>query len=350
MPQTSQSKPLIVIVGQTASGKSALAMELAEKFDGEIICADARTIYKGMDIGTAKPSADDQAKVTHHLLDIITPDQPFTAAVFKSLATEAIKDIQSRKKLPIIVGGTGLYIDSVLFDFEFRSKGDSERRAELEKLSVEELQAELQAEGIPLPENTQNPRHLIRALETGGEASEQKPIRENTLVLGLEIEPEKLSKNIDERVAKMIEAGLRQEVNNLVNVYGWEAPGMSAIGYKEWRQLFSGEVTSESKIEHLIIKNTKDYAKRQKTWFRSPRYNKLSDSGQPFSAEAVPSSLDVPKGMPHSSVKASTQKSSGLNKTTQHIEATERNKSIQWAEKQSKAVDFATTFLNKTIR
>ncbi len=111
--------PLIVIVGQTASGKSALALELAQQYNGEIICADSRTVYKGMDIGTAKPSKEDQQQVQHHLLDILSPDQTMTAALFKEKAEQAIKDIGSRGKVAFLVGGTGLYVDSLLFNFSF---------------------------------------------------------------------------------------------------------------------------------------------------------------------------------------------------------------------------------------
>lgn len=261
-------KQLITVVGPTASGKSALALQLAQKFDGEIICADSRTIYKGMDIGTSKPSLSDQQLAVHHLLDIVLPDQTFTAAEFKKLATEAIDDIQGRHKLPIIVGGTGLYVDSILYDFEFREKPDPARRAELEKLSVEELQSELQAEGIQLPENDKNPRHLIRALETGGALANGGSLREDTLVVGLEVDNDALKGRIKERVEQMLNMGLRREVSDLVNHYGWEAPGMNAIGYKEWKILFSGETLAESKVVDLIIKNTWQYARRQKTWFK----------------------------------------------------------------------------------
>lgn len=261
-------KQLITVVGPTASGKSALALQLAQKFDGEIICADSRTIYKGMDIGTSKPSLSDQQLAVHHLLDIVLPDQTFTAAEFKKLATEAIDDIVGRHKLPIIVGGTGLYVDSILYDFEFREKPDPARRAELEKLSVEELQSELQAEGIQLPENDKNPRHLIRALETGGALANGGSLREDTLVVGLEVDNDALKGRIKERVEQMLNMGLRREVSDLVNHYGWEAPGMNAIGYKEWKILFSGETLAESKVVDLIIKNTWQYARRQKTWFK----------------------------------------------------------------------------------
>lgn len=253
--------PLVVVVGQTASGKSALAMELATKFNGEIICADARTVYKGMDIGTAKATADEQARVVHHLLDIITPDQVFSAADFKRLANATIGEIQKSGKLPILVGGTGLYIDAVVYNYSF---------------------AKLSAERDP-----QNPRHLSKTV-----ATKKDELLPNTLIIGLEVDDETLKKRIKQRVQTMIAGGLRQEANQLVNAYGWDAPGMNTIGYKEWRILFSGETLDESKIEDLIVRNTWQYARRQKTYFK-------------------------------------------------------RNKSIHWAKEQGEAVDIATTFLYK---
>src|SRR5687767_9562509 len=119
MESKSDQFPLIVIVGETASGKSALAIEMAQMFGGEIIAADSRTVYRGLDIVTAKPTADEQAAVRHHLLDMVTPDQPFSAAKFQSTANQSIGDIASRKHLPFLVGGTGLYVDAVIYDFEF---------------------------------------------------------------------------------------------------------------------------------------------------------------------------------------------------------------------------------------
>jgi tRNA dimethylallyltransferase len=144
--------PLIVIVGPTASGKSALAMQLAERFGGEIICADSRTVYKGMDIGTAKPSAEDQARVPHHGLDLVEPGERFSAVDFKNYATQTIADIRARGKIPFLVGGTGLYVDAVIFDYHF-GQADPELRAKLEALSLEELHEYCRNNNIKLPEN-----------------------------------------------------------------------------------------------------------------------------------------------------------------------------------------------------
>jgi tRNA dimethylallyltransferase len=154
---------LVVIVGETASGKSALALKLARKFNGEIIAADSWTVRRGADIGTAKPTPEERALVPHHLLDVVGPDNDFTAAVFKDLANEAIKDISGRGKLPIMVGGTGLYIDGVIYDYNFLPAGDRTAREEFNNLSVKELLSRIDEMGIdPGDVDKRNKRRLIR--------------------------------------------------------------------------------------------------------------------------------------------------------------------------------------------
>src|SRR3989344_7153793 len=156
---------MVVIVGETASGKSALAIGLARKFNGEIISADSWQVYKNFNIGTAKPTVAEQQEMPHHIIDIADPTQGFSAAIYKILATQAIKDIAARGKLPIMVGGTGLYIDSVLFDFSFMASGDPKQRAVLQKKSNEELiillgQKQIDLTGIDI----HNKRRLIRLI------------------------------------------------------------------------------------------------------------------------------------------------------------------------------------------
>lgn len=290
-PQPSHP-PLIVIVGETASGKSALAIELARQYNGEVIAADSRTIYKGMDIGTAKPTVAEQALVPHHLIGITTPDQAFTAAEYKAAAVNAIAAVAKRGKLPILVGGTGLYIDAVLYNFSFASKSDHVARARLQALSVNELQQKLQKQGIPLPLNARNPRHLIRMLETGGATGRRSDIRANTLVMGVKSEREQSKQRIHQRVEAMFLAGLEEEVRGLVRQYGWDCTTLQTIGYQEFRPYFNRLATLES-VKAEIEKNTNQYAKRQRTWFK-------------------------------------------------------RNKSIHWLNKREEAVDLVTTFLNKS--
>lgn len=270
MVSTSIAGPLVVIVGETASGKSALALELAERWldrPGEIICTDSRTVYEGMDIGTAKPSAEERARVPHFCLDIVRPNQPFSVADFKRAAERAITDITARGHVPILVGGTGLYVDAILYDFSFREPGDKSTRLELNDLTVKELQNRLLERGIPLPNNPQNPRHLIRALETGGAAPQRKPLRPNTLIIGLSPEREVLKERIRQRTDQMVENGLIDEARQLSDTYGWGVPPMQTIGYAEWKEYFLG-TQDQAITKELIIKNTIAYTKRQRTWFR----------------------------------------------------------------------------------
>ena len=261
------NEPLLAIVGETASGKSALGLALAEQLNGEIICADSRTIYQGMDIGTAKPSLAEQTRVRHHCLDIVDPNQPFSAADFKKAAEAAMADMRSRGKLPIIVGGTGLYVDALLYDFQFRPVADPLERQRLNTLTVAELQDELDRKGITLPENSRNPRHLIRALETDGVTAERGELPPQTVILGLQTDRADLNQRIGERVEAMMKAGLEAEVGKLQQVYGWDAPGMQAIGYREWPDYFSGSLSLDT-VTKSIIKSTQKLAKRQRTWFK----------------------------------------------------------------------------------
>lgn len=265
---TTATKPiLITIVGQTASGKSSMALELAEKYGGEIICADSRTVYKSTDIGTAKPTLADRSRVPHHLLDVVEPGQPFNAADFKYLANNAIADIYSKGKIPFLVGGTGLYVDSVLFDFEFGNEADPELRSELEALSDDMLRRRAEDLGITEDQvNFKNRRHLTRAIERGGVVQERRVLRENTLVLGIQLEAEELRERISQRLDIMIRDGLKEEVTRLLAKYGWDNEAMSGIGYKEWRPYLEGKDSLEHTF-YLLNTHTVQYAKRQKTWF-----------------------------------------------------------------------------------
>jgi tRNA dimethylallyltransferase len=267
MASGSKHTPLVVIVGQTASGKSVLAMDLARRFNGEIIAADSRTVYRGMDIGTAKPTLEDRAAVPHHLIDVVDPDESFNVADFQRMASAAIDDIARRGKLPILVGGTGLYVDAVIYDFGLRKPADPELRKELERLSVEELQDRLIEQGLPLPTNERNPRHLIRAIETGGEAAMRSSLRPQTLVIGLQIDPEMLRAKITHRVDAMVDAGLVEEVRMLGGRYRWDASALQAPAYKAFRPYIEGKITLEE-AKRQFVKYDWQYARRQKTWFK----------------------------------------------------------------------------------
>lgn len=266
-PMTISMKPLLVIVGETASGKSALAMELAERFNGEIICADSRTIYRGMDIGTAKPTQEDRARVPHHCLDLANPDEYFTVAGFKQAAERAMADIHARGKLPVLVGGTGLYVDAILYDYSFRAPADISVRAELTALSVVELQNRLKSLGIPLPNNPQNPRHLIRAIETGGTQSVRSELRPNTIIIGLRVEREVLNQRIEDRIDAMVAAGFEDEVRALNKQYDFSLPALQAPGYKAFRRYIEGTISLDE-AKSLFAASDRNLAKRQRTWFK----------------------------------------------------------------------------------
>lgn len=319
MESERKQTPLIVIVGPTASGKSGLAMHLAKFIEAEaaaykyeaaaakresvrrgaenrvqsyargaklktqsenlpnirldkitgaaLICADSRTVYRGMDIGTAKPTKEERSLIKHYLLDVVDPGETFTAATFKAQVLLAINLIAQNHCLPIMVGGTGLYIDGVIFDYAFLPPAGEENREYLNSLSINQLQEKLKEQGIAMPENAQNKRHLIRKLETNGMVAVKKGIRENTLVLGLDIDKESLEERIAIRLAEMLARGLEQEVRALARKYGWDAPGLSAVGYKEWRGYFNEEQSLAETIK-LLHNHTLQYAKRQRTWFK----------------------------------------------------------------------------------
>jgi tRNA dimethylallyltransferase len=262
---------LLVIVGPTASGKSALAIVLAERLGGEILCADSRTVYRGMNIGTAKPSAADQARVPHHGLDLVDPNQSYTAADYKQYAEQKITEIGRRNRVPIIVGGSGLYIDAVLYDYQMLPPADPALRAELTGLDVAALQTRVRDMGLELPADAANPRRLMRIIETGGAAGgaadRQRGVRARTLVLGLDMDMVLLEQRITTRVDDMLAAGLANEVLGLADQYGWDAQAMQAPGYREFAGLADGGQTIEA-VRAAIIKNTRAFAKRQKTWFK----------------------------------------------------------------------------------
>lgn len=268
--------PLVVIVGPTASGKSALAMEIAEKYNGEIICADSRTVYKHMDIGTAKPSKKDRSEVRHHLLDVVEPDQSFTAADFQHLAKLAINDVASRGKLPILVGGTGLYVDSIIFDYRFGAKANDEQRKELNKLSVEELQKICSDKNIELPQNSKNKRHLVRAIELGGLVNHPKKFRAKTLIVGIKTTREELRQRITLRIGEMLKAGVLDETSCLINKFEKNADSLSGNIYSSLIKVIQGEESMAQALNESISRDMQ-LAKRQMTWFKRNSHIVWSD-------------------------------------------------------------------------
>lgn len=262
------SDALIVIVGETASGKSALAMQLARQFNGEIISADAWTVYKGFDVGTAKPSKADQTEILHHLIDIAEPADGFSAAEFKRQAAHAIQSILKKKKLPILVGGTGLYIDSIIYDYGFLPAGPAEERQKLDQLLQEELLAIIKERAIDTTGiDLRNKRRLVRLIESNGQRPKKSELRENTLLIGVSAPKHELEMYISARVDKMLDQGLETEVKELSKKYGWQTEPMKGIGYREWQLYFEGSQTLEE-TRKRIISSSMQLAKKQRTWFK----------------------------------------------------------------------------------
>ena len=259
--------PLIVIVGPTASGKSALAMRAAQKYNGEIIAADSRTVYRGLDIGTAKPTSKDQATVRHHLIDIRNPDEPFSAAEFKKLAEAAITDIHARGALPILVGGTGLYVDAVLFNYRFGPVADQTLRDHLDELSIDELQSLCRESNINLPINKQNRRHLIRAIELGGLLKHPKVLRTHTLVVGISTGRDVLRERIERRAKEMLDVGVLGEVATVGAGYGWQGEALKGNIYRIFRQAIEGSKPIPEATQEFV-RSDMALAKRQMTWFK----------------------------------------------------------------------------------
>lgn len=260
--------PLIVIVGETASGKSALAMRLAKHFDGEIIAADSWTVYKDFNIGTAKPTPQEQVEIPHHLLDVADPKAGFSAPQFKRLAEQAIHDVSARGKLPFLVGGTGLYVDSVIYDYQFLPGSSPAQREQLNALSLHDLHQQAEAMGLDTTGiDMRNKRRVIRLIETNGARPTKEPLRPNTLVLGMRLEREHLRGRVTARVEHMFEQGLEQEVKELAGKYGWEAEPMKGIGYREFYDYFNGTQSLELTKERIVAA-TMGLAKRQRTWFK----------------------------------------------------------------------------------
>jgi len=258
---------MIFVVGPTASGKTALSIKLAKLFNGEIVCADSQTVRREMNIGTAKPTQLEMEGVRHHLLDIIDPYEEFSLHSFQQLANEAIEDMLARAKLPIVVGGTGLYVDALYFDFELPKIEQSKNGHEFESLSVDELQQKIKSTGLELPENDKNPRHLINVLLRSGALGKQNKPADGTLIIGLKPERSVLIDRINARVDVMFDSGFVEEVKGIVSKYGRPPRNFDGIGYRIVMRYLDGEVTLEEARELFKIAD-RQYAKRQMSWFK----------------------------------------------------------------------------------
>lgn len=245
-----------------------MAIQLAEKFSGELICADSWTVYRGFDIGTAKPSKEDRTRVPHHLLDIADPIEGFNVVEFQRLARQTIKDISGRGKLPILVGGTGLYIDSIIYDYQFLPQTDPAFRVELTSLTLDELIAYARSKKLDLTGiDLGNKRRVVRLVENNGKRADKGDLRLKTQVIGIQSNRDQLLQRITERVEMMLRLGLESEVKELSRRYSWDVEAMKGIGYREWQLFFDGN-QDLAKTEDRIIKASMDLAKRQRTWFK----------------------------------------------------------------------------------
>lgn len=275
---------VIVICGPTASGKTALSIELAKKINGEIVSADSMQIYKDMNIGSAKPTKEEMDGIKHYLLDFVSPENRYSVADYKKDATIALNEIIEKGKVPIIVGGTGLYIDSLIYNIDYQEIDfDEEYRKGLEKRAAEEGLQNLYEEAKQIDEQamkaiSQNDKkRILRVLElyhqTGKTKTEQEiESRKNEVpydyyVFALNMDREKLYDRINKRVDIMIEQGLIKEVEGIIKKYKTYPTSMQALGYKEIREHLVGNITKEQAIE-TVKQETRRYAKRQLTWFR----------------------------------------------------------------------------------
>lgn len=277
--------PLVVVAGPTASGKTGLAIEIAKRFDGEVVSADSMQIYKYMDIGTAKPTAEERAMCPHYLIDFVEPDEEFSVADYTRLAHEKIADIYKRGKLPVMCGGTGLYINSVVNDVEFgEMESDQKLRSELEEIGRAEggeKLIEILEKFDPVSAKRLHPnnmRRVIRAIEfyklTGVPISEHQEMtkqiesRYDPVMFCIDHDRDILYDRINKRVDIMIRDGLLDEVKRIMDMgYTKELNSMKGIGYKEIMDYFNGECTLEEAVEN-VKQGSRRYAKRQLTWFR----------------------------------------------------------------------------------
>ena len=279
-----KKEKVIVICGPTASGKTALSIELAKKIDGEIVSCDSMQIYKEMDIGTAKPTKEEMQGIKHYMIDIISPEERYSVADYKEQAKQAIREILNNGKVPIVVGGTGLYVDSLIYEINYpKIEFDEKYREKLEKEVEEKGLSTLYEKAKEIDKDaikkiSQNDKkRILRILEiyhaTGKNKTEQEKESRKTQVefdykvFALNMERSKLYERINKRVDIMIENGLIGEVENIYKKYNKFPTAMQGLGYKEVVQYLEKRLTKEEMIEK-IKQETRKFAKRQLTWFR----------------------------------------------------------------------------------
>ncbi len=272
--------PVIVIVGPTAVGKTALSIEMAQEFEGEIISGDSMQVYRGLDIGTAKVTNEEMAGITHYLIDIREPAEPYDASEFKKETHRLIRQVWRAGKIPFIVGGTGLYIQSALYNYAFSEVASDE--AYRDSLAAESGESLLEKLRKVDPESAMklhanNPRRIIRALEVNHlsgkkfselQNQEQQASEFNPLLIGLERDRAELYERINLRVDIMMKQGLLEEARTFYDSGVRDVPAARGIGYKELFTYFDGDMSLDESVE-LLKRNSRRFAKRQLTWFRN---------------------------------------------------------------------------------
>ena len=279
-----QKNKVIVICGPTASGKTALSIELAKQINGEIVSCDSMQIYKDMDIGTAKPTVEEMQGIKHYLIGYVSPEERYSVADYKTDAKKAIKEIIDKGKMPIVVGGTGLYLDSLIYEIEYQDiKLDEEYRKKLEEEVEEKGLDVLYERAKQIDEKAiekispNDKKRILRILEiyhaTGKTKTQQeiesrkKEVEYDYKVYALDWDRQKLYDRINKRVDMMIEQGLIEEVKQILDKYDTFPTAMQGLGYKEVVEYLEGKLTKEKMIEKIKME-TRRYAKRQLTWFR----------------------------------------------------------------------------------
>lgn len=268
---------VVVILGPTASGKSALALSLAKKFKGEIISADSRQLYRGLTIGTSKPTKVEQKKIPHHLIDVADINRSWSLADYQKQARIALSDCWQKNHLPILVGGTGLYLSAIIENFDLPSAPPNKSlRNRWQKLSTKQLASLLKKKSPSLAKNidVQNRRRLVRALEMAMAKTTTKKSKMHSFdiyILGLNPDRDELYRKINRRVDQMVQRGLEAEAKKLFKKYRQRSAGykllLATIGYQEWPPYWQEKMKRSEAVEK-IKQNTRNYAKRQMTWFR----------------------------------------------------------------------------------
>ena len=261
-------KPVVVIVGPTASGKTRTAISLAKKIRGEIICADSRTVYAQMNIGTAKPMSQEQQGVAHWGLDLVSPNERYNAAQFQAYARTTIQEIHARGNVPIVVGGTGLYVDALIFDYTFPAPPSEKQRSALESMQPEARYPYCIKHNIELPEQNKNKRRLERATRTSTTSDQRSSQPNDTIiVVGIATKKQVIEQRIARRTEQMFDDGVVEEARILGKKYGWDVEAMKSNVYRIVKMYLDGSIDLRAAKEKNNITD-RQLVKRQMTWFR----------------------------------------------------------------------------------